>query len=717
MRFTEIVINNFKALRDVTVPLSRFVCVIGENNAGKSSLMMALLRFIDGAKLDKSFYFDPGQQITIQVRMADIGDEDLALIANSEHRSRFAAILKRNAVTLVRRYALDGTSSLRWIARVPVDTRFDEEAISKLLEGKRPGSQFASDLVAVFPELQGKVDAKTNQTRARELIHATADAVSDDEKKDQERDLPSGIDNSVRPFLPDPIYIPGVKDLADDIKTKDSANFGRLLGIVLDAITPELAEAEEAFSFLKKSLNRTVNDAGQVKDDRLSAVKEIEATVEKYVQNNFPAVRLDIRIPPPEIKTILSSAEVWANDGVPGPMTSKGDGLKRAVTFAILRTYVELKRRESNKETKAASSSYIFLFEEPELFLYPVAQRMLFDALGEIAATNHVIVTTHSPMFFQPSAASTFVKMQKRTNPAVAAKPFSEALSIDIRDLDNKAQFQLITYETTNTAFFSKGVVLVEGDSDYLVLPHLAKTINPEWNADRVGLAFCRVSGKGNVARYRSFFRAFDIQVCVIADLDCIIDGFEHLDASEASKTVRERLIQQIDTYIQNNAVAGSLSSREYREISNSPQRREQYGTIRRIIEKCGQGTATPEEVEELVAAGNAFFGDEANKKRRTVLQTSNVPEIQAGKRELLRLLRDEGICLLEKGEIEEYYPDAVTGPDKPSKALRFCEVVDTKEKALALCNAVPVPLGQPCSEFELIFARVFRSANPSPSA
>jgi len=51
----------------------------------------------------------------------------------------------------------------------------------------------------------------------------------------------------------------------------------------------------------------------------------------------------------------------------------KGDGLKRAVTFALLRTYVEQK----NTFKESDNSKFLFLFEEPELYLHPKAQRIL----------------------------------------------------------------------------------------------------------------------------------------------------------------------------------------------------------------------------------------------------------------------------------------------------------------------------------------------------
>ncbi|MWJ01247.1 AAA family ATPase [Clavibacter michiganensis] len=42
MKLTNIRIQNFRAHADTTIPLSQLGCLIGENNAGKSSVLHAL---------------------------------------------------------------------------------------------------------------------------------------------------------------------------------------------------------------------------------------------------------------------------------------------------------------------------------------------------------------------------------------------------------------------------------------------------------------------------------------------------------------------------------------------------------------------------------------------------------------------------------------------------------------------------------------------------
>ena len=106
-----------------------------------------------------------------------------------------------------------------------------------------------------------------------------------------------------------------MKDFKDDIKTSESTPFGKILGILLKVIEPALAEEGELFEKLNAKLNPVRNADGSIQDNRLSPIKLIERTVEKYTQDSFRNVKLRIEIPPPELKTVLSSASIYVDDG------------------------------------------------------------------------------------------------------------------------------------------------------------------------------------------------------------------------------------------------------------------------------------------------------------------------------------------------------------------------------------------------------------------
>src|SRR5436305_2063795 len=101
MEMSNLRIANFKGLRDLEMPLSRFGCLIGENNAGKSSILQALALFFSGSPLPKTHFFDEGKEIRIEIKFSHIGEEDINRLAE-EHRERIKAITPGGGLTLVR---------------------------------------------------------------------------------------------------------------------------------------------------------------------------------------------------------------------------------------------------------------------------------------------------------------------------------------------------------------------------------------------------------------------------------------------------------------------------------------------------------------------------------------------------------------------------------------------------------------------------------------
>lgn len=348
MHIGKVRVANYRCLKGVEIPLSHFSTLIGENNSGKSSALQTLILFTRGTKLSQADFYDSRCEIAVSVTLEDVSDDDLEVLAQ-EHRERIEQLLDNKTLRLVRRYNTDGTSTLRCVRPLPKDERFRPEKIATLLKGLS-GSDLKKKVEEIFPELAGKLNA-TTQTAAKQRIEELANSLPPEQITEQEVDLPTGIENSIKALLPEPVYIPAVKELSDDVKTRESASFGRLLSILLNVIEPKLGQVEETFANLNEKLNKIKRD-GNIVDNRLDEVKEIERTVEAYVRENFPSVSIEIQIPPPEIKTVLSTAKILVNDGVEGLVDSKGDGLKRAVTFAILRAYVSLSAKpEWQKDT------------------------------------------------------------------------------------------------------------------------------------------------------------------------------------------------------------------------------------------------------------------------------------------------------------------------------------------------------------------------------
>ncbi len=720
MKLTKLSVTNYRALRDVTIPISRFGCLIGENNSGKSSFLQALSLFFSGTKLAANHFFDESKPIRIAVTFDDVGDTDLARLAE-EHRARVARIVRNGRLVLVRCYSTDGKSSLLYNTLTPNDERFSASSVASIVRNQRSGPTFVAKVVQTFPELSGVVDPTMNQEAIKQKIQEFADTLPDDQKTAADQPLPTGIDKSIEPMLPNPIYIPAVKDLADDIKTTESTPFGKILAILLQAVESKLPDTQRLFEELNAKLNRVQQPDGTVVDGRLDEVKLIESTVEKYVRASFADVALRITIPPPELKTVFSSARIYANDGVDGLIDSKGDGLRRAIVFAILRSYVELKTvlapistlgeetahsaEPAHPQVALAPASYLLLFEEPELFLHPKAQYILFNALRVFAKDHHVLVTTHSPMFFGPGATETFVKLRKVSDAAVA-RPFTQVQPVDLCNITARDQFQIICFENNNAAFFADTIVLVEGDSDFLVMPHIARTLDPSWDMAKVPTVFTRITGKGNIRRYREFFAKFGVRVPVISDLDLLINGFEHIAPDETLRIARDKLLEKVDELITPDT--NGPSAKDAKEAYDSGELRGLWRRVKEAQAKLKEGTCSRVEHD---AAVEAFFAWQRKSDRLAVLKTNADLQMLRLKHRLLRMLRAVDVYVLERGAIEQYYPDTITGADKPSRAQSFCSNVTTRDAILACCGEQTVEHdGRQVSinEFDLIFKGIF---------
>ncbi len=704
MLLKRIKIENFRGLRNLDIPLSPFVCLIGENNAGKSSVLQAVLVFLNGGTLARTHYFDETKEIRIEIEFADITATDLLRLAD-EHRSKISAILPNNGLALVRVFGQDGKSKLRYRTRRPTEARFADDAIDALLKGKRPGQPLVDAVSAAFPEIGPSLTTTSNQTDIRDLLTGLAASLPEDQTTLTDCDLPTGIDKSISALLPEPIYIPAVKDLRDDIKTADSAPFGKILGMLLRAIEPQLGDIKALFASLDKNLNQISHPDGTVTDDRLREVRDIESIVDGFVKESFANVGIRIAVPPPELKTVLSAAQVYANDGVEGLIDSKGDGLRRAVVFAVLRAFVKL-----NKPAPVAGQqvvpepSYLLLFEEPELYLHPKGQQILFDTLATFSKTQHVIVTTHSPAFFGPGATTAFVKLRKITTPGIA-KPYAEAHPVDLGDTNAKDQFQIICYENNSVAFFAETVALVEGDSDMIVFPHVARLLNPAWDVAKTAVRFAKINGKSSIRRYRAFFSRFDVRVLVIADLDLLVRGFEQLDPSSELAAQRNSLLKLLDAEIEKSGGHSEPNAKAVKDAQEKGDLRALWRRARGLHEQFKAGTAT---IDQVQAAVDDFFAWEKSSARLQILQRSSDTCVVAEKRALIDALHSGGVLVLNKGEIEDYYPIGLPGSDKPSRAQALCNRLTSREHAVSLCPVAPGSAPDTKCEFEQILSRVF---------
>ncbi len=652
--------------------------------------------------MDSSEFLSKAQSVRVQVSFSEIGADDLARL-DVQHRAKIEKEVEDGLLTLVRVYASPGKGEIRVLSKVPRDSRFSSLALEETLKVGLSAGEISANVEHTYPEIYDKLGGKITKTAVRRVFEEVVSSLPPEEMAEGESKLPTGIDRSISALLPDVIYIPAVKELNDEVKTTDSSTFGKLLGLLFGQIEHQMPNLQKSFDDLHRHLNVVVDGQGNEVDQRLQEVRDIEKLIERNLQEAFPRADVRLDIPPPALRTLLSSAEISINDGVSGHFRTKGDGLRRSVTFAILRAYVDQKKKQVNDHSSAAERPTVLLFEEPEVFLYPRAQRKLFDALKFFSQYNDVLVTTHSSAFYGPKETGTFVKMIKNHQ---VDPPVSRAHVIDLSDIDARDQFEIIKHENNEAAFFADSIFLVEGASDCHLIPHVAKTLKPEWDFQKHAVAIARVEGKGSIARYRGFFEKFEMKVSVLADLDAVLEGFDKLGASDRCTDIRSRLLPLVDRdakLVEENQVRGEV----LKKMRRSGEVQGLWQQAANLHSAFTKGECT---WDDLNSAVSAFFDRASSRTKRAVLRDAITADLRETKLELLSALREENIFVWERGAIEDYYPPSVylSSGNKNIQAQRFCESYKTAESLRGL----PAFADSDVCEFDLIFSKFFEGAN-----
>jgi predicted ATP-dependent endonuclease of OLD family len=517
MKIHKLKIHNWRSIKNIDITFRDLMVFVGQNNHGKSNILSALLFFFGNIPcVDQDFNTD-SEEAFIEVTFGSLGAEDNA---------RFTKYLASDDTFTVRRQIQKGeTAEYHGYIDTPTEDWLKEENISNYLSRE---SVEATPLGSLVPA--GRLKKEDIHKAQTDYITANKDMLTFTREIEPSpflgsKTLPQGV-------LGDIFYVPAVKNAADELNPKGKSIFNSLLANVINemsASNPDYKSAKEQIKQLTSTLSKRLAD-GTPNTGRPDQISKLEALLEKELESWDTTI--DIEITSPDIDEIMKvGTNVLLDDGVRTDINRKGNGLQRSLIFALVKAWARVSQEgkaktttgentetgdEENKHT--ASTSTYFLFEEPELYLHPQAQRELFSSLKDLAENeSQVFLTTHSSSFIDLYHYRSICVIYKKsivegTKRLQCLEDLFEGATEDIKKFN-------LTYwinPDRGELFFAKKVILVEGQTDKSAIAYIAKRMN----CFRYDYTIVDCGCKTNIPLYIQLLNHFNLPYVAVYDRD-----------------------------------------------------------------------------------------------------------------------------------------------------------------------------------------------------
>lgn len=500
--------------------------IIGENGSGKTNVFKAIRLLLEDASLQFAYKLTEGDfnrtlgkgkwkghWIIISIEFDELND-------NETIQSLFihgAGIAKENYVQ---------KASYNLFFRPKADIR---QKLSELTEGDKTGLQAILDDINILDNYEtfftGKSTADFNDPEVyKELVGdfenvifpPTIDASKFGSKIPHQLSVAKEVSFT---------FIQALRDVVSDFHN----NRTNPLLTLLKNKSGEIKDVDyQPISDLVKNLNERIEALPDVQTIR----KDIKTTIQDAVGLTYSPSSLSIKSSvPDEAERLLQSLKLFI--GEPGEEYEGGIhelSLGGANLIFLTLKLLEFKYRKS-KDTFAN----FLIIEEPEAHIHNHIQKTLFDKLDY--GDTQIIYSTHSTQISEVSNVENINILAKKLNYAEVYQP---STGLDGESI-NQVQRYLDAVRTN--LLFAKGVILVEGDAEEILIPIMVKKIFGI-SLDELGISLINIRSTGfeNVAQ---LFHDDRIQrkCAILTDLDdAICDTTENSGDSDVLKKYKKKV-------------------------------------------------------------------------------------------------------------------------------------------------------------------------------
>lgn len=497
MKIKKVTISGFRSIKNAEFPVLDFLCLVGRNNHGKSNILLALDVFFNGSKVipDSCFYTYKENGLTKREQCLEIVVQFDRL--SDTEKQLLSEYIRDDSITLMRRYKFENkVLQMEYLieGRIPDESwlRDDFEHYSNREELEAlPIKDFIPKTGRITRPIYSEAIIKYRKQHDSEIKYSfTFNQIPSDLKKELETTIP-------KYFL-----IPAVIDANSELKPNGDSLYSRIINSIVDRIMINDTDFQDILN--KFEAFWSTFDA-KVKADQVPELVHVKQQLRDELKswNVNPIILFD---KPDFIKVMKVTSQVLLDDGIDTNVDGKGNGLQRSLIFALFKIIAHQKNNNKNP-------TIIFALEEPELYLHPHMCRSTYEMLKELSINDQVLLCTHSQNFIDMEDYKQILIVKKGADGTNVHYVKNELFPGDL-----KKQFALTKYFTAdrNEVFFSRKVILVEGQTERSLLPLIARRLSIFDHS--ISIVDC--GGKHNLPLFMNVLNAFKIPYLVIHDED-----------------------------------------------------------------------------------------------------------------------------------------------------------------------------------------------------
>lgn len=347
----------------------------------------------------------------------------------------------------------------------------------------------------------------------------------------------SMLDPDAREYLK-VTYLKPLRDAEDEMTAKKASRLSQILSghdlFRKDQATPH------RFEEIVKTANNDIenwfidtapNTNGKTNKEQIKDI--VDGFLKSFIS---PSSEANLSLANPDLKNILEKLSLQIIS-----QTNPGLGSEN-------RLYMAAELLHLSKDNTLGMRSC--LIEELEAHLHPQAQMKVIEAL-EKEENVQFIITTHSPNL----ASKINISQDKTTNVILCKNSKAYSLYPGKTQLQKKDYWHLQHFldVTKSNMFFAKGVMMVEGWAEAILIPAIARAMEKDLTLSEVSIVNIGSTAYLHFANiYMPTDRVMDMPVAIITDLDIRPDenGKFSIDAENAK---RQEITSKIDTEYYNN--------------------------------------------------------------------------------------------------------------------------------------------------------------------